>query len=425
MKNRPIRLPDRMDSQSSLFAETNQVSPLIAAKTLSAVEVDRSISNQHEFHAGLLRKHLGFGTERIEGGCLSILFHLAEDVEPFLDETTFTLYDARENVSTRHPEWHLYYSSESRIQALAREGDLLVIYRPDRSSNNLSAIIARPGTRFESDLRQALDIGGDDVIKHFIRPEPQLPAGEEAAHLALALIEPRGDGTLEISQHPTYQTAVASGEIPSTREMAAAAHDLVSSAGSDLDADEYFERALAAESELFFAMESAIGERQLAAMLEKGLDFSAVLAFAMSKHQARRSRRGQSLQNHLEFLLKEYGIPHRAQCPTEDGETPDFIIPSREAYADPAYPEAKLRMIGCKSKLRDRWRQYLNEAKRVNPKFHVSLDEELSDDLLVRMDEHGLRLFMPREIIERGYAGRTSRERIGTIRDLIEDLKTL
>jgi hypothetical protein len=414
----------RTEKQEFLFAPRHPEHSLIAAKTISAVEVAPEASNQHEFHAGRLRRHLGFETREIKAR-LSLLFHIADDTEPIFDETTYTFYDSREKVTTRRSEWRLYYGAESRIQELACEGDLLIIFRPNATNYDLDAIIARHGTKLEKELRRSLALGDGAVIKYFVLATPQPSTQDEAEYLTASLIEPGSpSGAFDVTSNRTYVTAIAEGKIPLTREMAAAAHEIVS-ATEGLDPDEFLERVLDVESELFFAMERAIGERKLLALLETGLRFDEVLAFAMSIHQARRTRRGQSLQNHLEFLLTRYEIPHCAQCPTEKGEKPDFIIPSREAYADPEYPDEKLRMIGCKSKLRDRWRQYLNEAKRVNPKYHVSLDDGLTGDLIELMHAHGLRLFLPQGIIDRCYAGSPARERIGTIRDLIEDLRTL
>jgi hypothetical protein len=396
---------------------------LLAAKTLSRVEVNSTSSHQHEFHAGKLRRVLGFGTEPVKGE-LVILFYLRDDEDPELVEDRFTLYDARVAQTGRGPEWRLYYES-GKIQELAEEGDLLVIYRPSAHENRLHALVARRGTQFEQRLRHALDLGDFGAITLFIPPGPQPPREEDANQLALAIIAPADVDEAEIlRKHPLYLAAVQSREVPRTREMARAALEIVIARnGEKVDPDVYLTHALEEESALFFAIERVIGNMELKELVESGAQVDEVLTFAMSKLQSRRSRRGQSLQNHVEILLNRAGIPNTPQCETEKGEKPDFIIPSCRAYHDPAYPDERLRMVGCKSKLRDRWRQYLNEAQRVNPKFHVSVDDALSDDVIERMNDSGLRMFMPAEAIEKHYSGSRFRSLIGTIGDLLEELR--
>src|SRR5688500_10311502 len=112
----------------------------LAAKTLSRVEVDPTTSHQHEFHAGTLRRLLHLPSERIRGRLL-ILFYLVDDAEPLLDDGSFTMYDARENIEGRS-EWHLYYTT-SAIAEHAQEGDLLLIFRSGSTVNELRAVIAR------------------------------------------------------------------------------------------------------------------------------------------------------------------------------------------------------------------------------------------------------------------------------------------
>src|SRR5688572_27609920 len=78
--------------------------PLYAGKQLSKVEVRRTASNQHEFHAGSLRRILRF-RERTTGPLTLIVYRGGE---PIVVKTQYTLYDARENVEGR-TEWRFYY----------------------------------------------------------------------------------------------------------------------------------------------------------------------------------------------------------------------------------------------------------------------------------------------------------------------------
>ena len=84
----------------------------------------------------------------------------------------------------------------------------------------------------------------------------------------------------------------------------------------------------------------------------------------------RKSRAGRSLENHFDHLLKRAQIPHVIRPADVDGK-PDIIIPSVEAYKDNRYPNNRLFMVGVKTTCKDRWRQVLNEAKRIRGKTHT------------------------------------------------------
>ncbi|WP_366544546.1 type II restriction endonuclease, partial [Salmonella enterica] len=73
-----------------------------------------------------------------------------------------------------------------------------------------------------------------------------------------------------------------------------------------------------------------------------------------------------SLELHLEQLFNEYGLKtFETQAVTEGNKKPDFLFPSAQAYHDEAFPEQKLRMLAVKTTCKDRWRQILNEADRI------------------------------------------------------------
>jgi hypothetical protein len=100
-----------------------------------------------------------------------------------------------------------------------------------------------------------------------------------------------------------------------------------------------------------------------------------------------------------------------------------FHIPDKTEYEDPTFPAERLRMVGCKSKLRERATQYLNEARRVGIKYHVTLDPDVTDSVLEELHAHGLRVYMPETLIRERYAGRAAGSLIGTIETLLNDLR--
>lgn len=389
----------------------------IGYKRLSSVEVDPEASHQHEFHAGALRTQLGFGPGRTSGR-LTVAIYLSDDPgEPLLAESTFTLYDARKPPRS---EYRLYY--DTAVFREAEAGDLLVLFSEDGSS--LSALVARAGTRVERDLLEALGSPSDELLERFrfVAPLPLAPAAtrELASALASAPAIP--------TDYPSVMaefvgSAAASGAVPGTREMAAAATDAVAKVHGRMGPDLRIFHGLEAETDIYFAIENAVHGARLKELQARGADLTEVSAFVMGLLQSRKSRRGLSLQNHFARLLDDEGVPYTAQCETERGETPDFVMPSCAAYHDPRFPEVRLRMVACKSTSRERWRQVLTEAERVPEKYLLTLDRGLTRELVGAMRRARLRPFLPAPVISEIYPD--FGDNLGTVGELLEELTTM
>ena len=80
-------------------------------------------------------------------------------------------------------------------------------------------------------------------------------------------------------------------------------------------------------------------------------------------------------------------------------------------------------MVGCKTVVRERHAQWLDEAERIPFKFALCVDEGLSDALVVRY-EGKLRFFMPTQLLDSTYAARAIRPVLGSVTDLIRELQT-
>jgi len=118
------------------------------------------------------------------------------------------------------------------------------------------------------------------------------------------------------------------------------------------------------------------------------------LATASSIMNRRKSRAGRSLENHFDYLLTRAQIPHVIRPREVDGK-PDVIIPSVAAYEDRRYPINKLFMVGVKTTCKDRWRQVLNEAKRIRDKHILTIQPGISKRQLLDMKEDGVQLIVP------------------------------
>ena len=100
----------------------------VAAKKLSAVDIDANSSNQHEFGGNdALRRLLGTGEDRKASqghGIPTALMYLGDDDAPVVADLETTWYDARRNKPNRSAEWRLYYAACEPIR-MARPGDLM------------------------------------------------------------------------------------------------------------------------------------------------------------------------------------------------------------------------------------------------------------------------------------------------------------
>ena len=83
---------------------------------------------------------------------------------------------------------------------------------------------------------------------------------------------------------------------------------------------------------------------------------------------------------------------------TENRNKPDFLFPGQTEYRDMAFPAARLTMLGAKSTLKDRWRQVLSEAVRIDQKHLLTLEPGISENQTDEMRAKLLQLVVPRRL---------------------------
>jgi EcoRII C terminal/Restriction endonuclease EcoRII, N-terminal len=159
-----------------------------------------------------------------------------------------------------------------------------------------------------------------------------------------------------------------------------------------LNADKTLVQCVDTEYKLYKMAERQICQNEVVRVFRDVDDF---LATASSIMNRRKSRAGRSLENHFDYLLRRADIPHVARPLAVDGK-PDIIIPSVEAYEDKRYPLNKLFMVGVKTTCKDRWRQVLNEAKRIKEKHILTTQPGISRKQLNDMNEDGVQLIVPK-----------------------------
>ena len=392
-------------------------------KRLADGEVNPERSNQHEFNAGKLRRELGFG-HHLTRGEVEIHSYREDHAAPVVLSGGYTLYDARQN-TPRPSEWRMYY--DLRLAPHARADDLMLLFRPDPSTTNLVAVIARKGTLVERALTTQLAGCEPDELADRLFVDSRTVDPDTYRLLLGAIhgsVAPPAVTDAAVRSHPILRDSAASGRMPGTREMADAAQRIIADLGITASApDDFIHSALEAETALFMFIEEELGERRLAQLVANGhLDFHTVMGICTSFSQRRRNRRGRSLENHFRRLLEDLGIPYGYQCTTEPGRTPDFIFPSCEDYHNSGYPSDLLRMVGCKTVVRERHTQWLEEADRVALKYALCVDPGLSDRLVQRYRDR-LRFFLPRRLLVETYADRAIGGLLGSVADLIGELR--
>ena len=109
----------------------------------------------------------------------------------------------------------------------------------------------------------------------------------------------------------------------------------------------------------------------------------------------RKSRAGKSLEHHLATIFTAAQLEFEEQEVTEDNKKPDFLFPNGEAYHNLLFPSENLVFLGAKTTCKDRWRQVLNEANRIETKYLFTLQQGISKNQLREMKHEHLKLVVP------------------------------
>lgn len=123
------------------------------------------------------------------------------------------------------------------------------------------------------------------------------------------------------------------------------------------------------------------------------------IALAQSILQSRKSRSGKSLELHVRKIFIEEQLSPSGDFEhnpaIENGKRPDFLFPGKTAYENKDFPASQLRMLAVKTTCKDRWRQVLNEADRIEQKHLLTLQEGVSYNQFREMCEAGISLVVP------------------------------
>ncbi len=371
----------------------------VAAKRLSAVEADETRSNQHEYHATKkMQVFLGSPEEKTRMPA-RFLYLSDDDVDPIVEDAFLTLYNCRKD-KPRAPEYHLYFPT-TNVSLNASEGDLLVIAK--KRDGGLLVIIAENGSSIGTQIEWLF--GFADLAHPGFSVKSELETEQDRIEFASRFILENIGIAVETSEESYLDDMLVrfAGRFPTTREFSAYARstlkDLPPQEQPDLVLMTWMER----EEILFRTLERHL----IADRLSQGfageesagvVDVNGFLSFSLSVQNRRKSRVGLALENHLELLFSANGLRYTRTAVTENKAKPDFLFPGVAEYHNPLFDSLKLTMLGVKSTCKDRWRQVLAEADRIDDKHLLTLETAISTNQTDEMAAKRLQLILPRSL---------------------------
>lgn len=358
----------------------------VASKRLAAVEVNRIVSHQHEFNGVTELRHL-LGENRAVYPTRFVYLSDGDD-EAIVEDATLTWYDAREN-DPKRTEWRLYFP-RTTVTDCASEGDVLVIGL--RRDGPLLLLVVEGGSTIASQILWMF--GFADVHPGFsIREE--LDHNQDRLGFASTLIL-ESLGIEAVADEPDlleHMLATFDGRYPSTKRFSEFARSRVPGVEPDTDPDGTLMAWMEKELILFRTLEKHF----LAERLVSGFagDVDGFLSYSLSVQNRRKSRVGHALENHFEALLRLNRIRNVRSAVTENGNKPDFLFPGGLEYHDSLFPESRLTMLGAKNTAKDRWRQVLQEADRIQHKHLLTMEPAISAAQTDQMAARNLCLVLP------------------------------
>ena len=366
----------------------------VVAKRLTLVETVTERSNQHEIQGTRpLRSLLGEDDRRK----IPTRFIWVSDEQEALSEEGFMSWSDVRKGKPRAAEFHLYYSGnlvtermregDQLFLALQRDGSLLVIVTPAASTiqNQLLWLFSLPQQPDSMFSLQTIDdkhnVELDFATRYILEELGIEPEEPEAARLD-ELIERFGLA------------------FPTTRIFSGFARASVPEVSAADDPDGALIEWMDREEQLFRRLERRIVADRIGNGFQssEGTDVDGFLSFSLSVQNRRKSRVGLALENHLEAVFTAQNIGYQRGAETENRNKPDFLFPGGEQYRDQEFPAERLTMLGAKSTLKDRWRQVLSEAQRIEQKHILTLEPGISDNQTDEMQAKHLQLVIPRRL---------------------------
>ena len=364
----------------------------VATKTLSRVEVDPATSNQREFNGvNSLKRILGDDPEKNSFPC-TFIYQNDDSEESLVHTGEVTWYDARKNHPTRS-EFRMYFK-QSPVMNVAREGDLFVFAK--LADDSIAAIVAAKGSTSAQKLRYIFGVGTEGTQGAFEFDETL--GDTEVNFVRTEILEALGIESLErADDYLDTMLSKFDGKFPGTYDFSSFARETCKAVESTNDPDFALVEWIDWEHKLFRTLERHFVQSQLDTGFEDVDDF---LSFSLSVQNRRKSRMGYAFENHLVAIFESRKLQFERGCRTENHSKPDFLFPGCEAYHTSSFPAEWLTMLGAKSTCKERWRQVLAEAARIQHKHLLTLESGISVNQTNEMMSNNLQLVVPNPIHE-------------------------
>lgn len=388
----------------------------VAAKRLSAVEVDTEISHQHELNGTReLKKVLGTGSgEKVEFPTTFI--RLGDNYEALSTDGFVTWYDARLSHPKRS-EYRLYFPTTD-VSGMAKAGDMLFIAK--RTDGSLMIIFTVSGSTVENQL---LWLFGLPVQTGLTFSSKEIDNNEDKQiNFAVRFILEELGIEIEETESEYLDTLIEQFDhvFPTTKEFSTFARKTLKEVNPLEEPDRALMSWMEHEEKLFRRLERKIVEERLKKGFLNGndTDVDGFIHFSLSVQNRRKSRAGYALENHLEALFNKHSLLFSRTVETENKSKPDFLFPGGQSYHNLLFPSELLTMLGVKTSCKDRWRQILSEASRVEKKHLLTLEPGISENQTDEMRSHNVQLVLPLQLHET-YRDK-QRAWLMSIRDFIE-----
>lgn len=367
----------------------------VSVKKLSDVEVNPGSSNQHELGTNKrLRNILGTPENGDTWHYDTELIYLDESQDKTVsDRLRLSYYDSRRNNPDRSPEYRMYYPENTVIRK-ARAGDTLFI--GVKRDSTFLMVITPQGSTAE---KQLLWLFGFSKSGKRLTTRNLFDEDIEISTAGQFILN-------ELNIEVEEQDDVVLGQLldefgasfPSTRVFSEFARSMLPDINPvenpDLALSSWFDR----EWKNFRILERHIVSEKLSQGF--GGDVDQFLSYSLSVQNRRKSRAGLALENHLEQLLVENRLNYSREEVTENNNKPDFLFPGIQYYRLPAFPQNRLTILGAKTTCKDRWRQVMPEAERVDKTYLLTLEPAISENQTSQMQNKLVQLVVPSTLFD-------------------------
>ncbi len=360
----------------------------VAIKRLSQVETNQDVSNQHEINGVSPLKKIFGEDKRIFS---TRFIYLADNEKDSIAENgSLTWYDSRENDRIR-TEYRLYYTKNSIMEEAAFGDSFVLGLQPD---GTVIVVVAKEGSIIEKQLLWLFRENEGDQSFVVNSRTHDIQTGFAARYI----LEQMGVETTKVlsGAYLEKMLKIFNGGFPTTREFSAFARKTVGISSLE-DPDRVLIMWLDREEALFRMLERHLVKEKLSCGFDDIDDF---VNTALSVINRRKSRVGAGFENHVEQIFKDFKLKYSSQQITEYKSKPDFIFPHISAYHKLSDDVVKkvVSVLGVKYSCKDRWRQVLAEAIKLDTRYLLTVEAGISSYQTDEMDSSGLQLVVPSEI---------------------------